>query len=81
MKISSININNSTPNSMNKKVTFRNSNEGQSNINKKNDDNKYVKVPKRQHVIEKWVVGILGILTAFEVMDFVFNKKWKSWKI
>lgn len=68
-----------------KPKSFLNTFSGNSNAtdlnSKQNDDDKYVKVPKAQHKLEKWIVGIFGVVTAFEIIDFVLNKKWNSWKI
>lgn len=76
MKISSLTINSIPQTLSNKKVMFKNNNECQPNIDKKDDSN-YVKVPKWQYNLEQWVFGILGAITVFEIIDLVLNKRWK----
>lgn len=79
MKISSINLNRTTPNSLNNNIGFKNTGEKQSNIDEKNNDDKYVKVSKRQHNLENWIFGILTLITIIQIIYFLTTRKPKPW--
>lgn len=77
MKISSINLNRTTLNSLNNNIGFKNTGEKQPNIDEKNDDDKYVKVPKLQHNLENWIFGILTLITIIQIIYFLTTRKPK----
>lgn len=75
MQISSITNSNILQPVVSNKTTFKGDSEPALNVNKE-DDKKYVKVPKWEHDLTNWIFGILTGVTVLQIIhELMKNRK------